>query len=57
MNATTSQQSQPKPGFRKIMTWNPKRSSKKLHLSYENTPGMFIMNFCEGTLLFSFSWL
>ncbi|CAG8633338.1 16736_t:CDS:2 [Funneliformis caledonium] len=41
MSATTSiqksQQPQQKPGFRKIMTWNPKRSSKKTpNLSYNN---------------------
>jgi len=43
MNAATSiptTQTQQKPGFRKIMTWNPKRSSKKLpQLSYESAPG------------------
>uniref|UniRef100_A0A1D1XW35 26S proteasome regulatory subunit RPN1 n=1 Tax=Anthurium amnicola TaxID=1678845 RepID=A0A1D1XW35_9ARAE len=45
MSATTSiptQQTQQKPGFRKIMTWNNKnnkRSSKKLpHLSYDSAP-------------------
>jgi len=43
MSATTSiptQQTQQKPGFRKIMTWNNKRTSKKLpHLSYDSAPG------------------
>ncbi|GES82640.1 hypothetical protein GLOIN_2v798387 [Rhizophagus clarus] len=43
MNAATSiptTQTQQKPGFRKIMTWNNKRSSKKLpHLSYDSAPG------------------
>ncbi|CAI2167979.1 14503_t:CDS:2 [Funneliformis geosporum] len=43
MSATTSipksQQPPQKPGFRKIMTWNPKRSSKKApHLSYDSAP-------------------
>ena len=60
MNATTSQQQaqQKQPGFRKIMTWNPKRNSKKLpHLSYESKPGMFVINFCKGFSLFLFSWL
>ncbi|RGB25624.1 hypothetical protein C1646_723317, partial [Rhizophagus diaphanus] len=42
MNAATSiptTQTQQKPGFRKIMTWNNKRSSKKLpHLSYDSAP-------------------
>lgn len=49
MNAATSiptTQTQQKPGFRKIMTWNNKRSSKKLpHLSYDSAPGMFIIIF------------
>lgn len=43
MNAATSiptTQTQQKPGFRKIMTWNNKRSSKKLpRLSYDSAPG------------------
>ncbi|RHZ79648.1 hypothetical protein Glove_143g14 [Diversispora epigaea] len=42
MSATTSlqaQQTQPKPGFRKIMNWNSRKSNKKLpQLLYDSAP-------------------